>query len=73
MVQILKDHRPTDVIFQDLQILKFGDLVKLKTCEVMYKKTCEVMYKTLRVNLNDRFTVCEPNCLFHMRKQRCCT
>ena len=38
MVQILKDHRPTDVIFQDLQILKFGDLVKLKTCEVMYKK-----------------------------------
>ena len=29
-----KDH--TDVICQDLHILKFGDLVKLKTCEVLY-------------------------------------
>ena len=30
-----KDH--TDVIFQDLKMLKFYDLVKLKTCEVMYR------------------------------------
>ena len=49
-----KDH--TDVIFQDVHILKFGDLVKLKTCELMYK--------TLPVNLNNIFTACEPNCLF---------
>ena len=45
-----KDH--TDVIFQDLQILKFCDLVKLKTCKVMY---CGFS-KTLHVNLNQ--TVC---------------
>ena len=27
----------TDVIFQDLNFLKFYDLVKLKTCDVMYR------------------------------------
>ena len=31
----VEDH--TDVIVQDLHILKFGDLVKLKTWEVMYR------------------------------------
>ena len=45
----------TDVIFQDLKILTFYDLVKLKICEVM---------------LNNIFTVCEPNCLFNMRKKK---
>ena len=57
-----KDH--TDVIFQDLTILKFFDLVKLKTCEMMNR----AFNKTLPVNLNNIFTVCEPNCLFNMRK-----
>ncbi len=55
-----KDH--TDVIFQDLIFLKFYDLVKLKTCEGMYR----AFNKTLPVNLNNIFTVCEPNCLFNM-------
>ena len=41
------------------------DLVKLKTCEVMY----HALNKTLPVNSNDLFTVCEPNCLFNMRKK----
>ena len=58
-----RDH--TDVIFQDLKILKFDDLVKLKICEVMYR----AFNKTLPVNLNNIFTVCEPNCLFNMRKK----
>ena len=39
-----KDH--TDVIFQDLNFLKFYDIVKLKTCEVMYR----AFNKTLPVN-----------------------
>ena len=51
-----KDH--TDVIFQDLHILKFCDLGKIKTCEVL-----------LPVNLNNIFTVCEPNCLFNIRNK----
>ena len=55
----VEDH--TDVIVHDLHILKFGDLVKLKTCEVMYR----AFNKTLPVNLNNIFTVCEPNCLFN--------
>ena len=59
-----RDH--TDVIFQDLKILKFYDLVKLKICEVMYR----AFNKTLPVNLNNIFTVCEPNCLFNMRKKK---
>ena len=59
-----KDH--TDVIFQDLNFLKFYDLVKLKTCEVMYR----AFNKTLPVNLNNIFTVCEPNCLFNMRTKK---
>ena len=59
-----KDH--TDVIFQDLNFLKFYDLVKLKTCEVMYR----AFNKTLPVNLNNIFTVCESNCLFNMRKKK---
>ena len=54
-----RDH--TDVIFQDLKFLKFYDLVKLKICEVMYR----AFNKTLPVNLNNIFTVCEPNCLFN--------
>ena len=58
-----RDH--TGVIFQDLKILKFYDLVKLKICEVMYR----AFNKTLPVNLNNIFTVCEPNCLFNMRKK----
>ena len=58
-----RDH--PDVIFQDLKNLKFYDLVKLKICEVMYR----AFNKTLPVNLNDIFTVCQPNCLFNMRKQ----
>ena len=62
-----KDH--TDVIFQDLIFFKFHDLLKLKTCEVMYR----AFNKTLPVNLNNIFTVCEPNCLFNMRKKRFCT
>ena len=62
-----KDH--TDVIFQDLNFLKFYDLVKLKTCEVMYR----AFNKTLPVNLNNIFTVCESNCVFNMRKKRFCT
>ena len=62
-----KDH--TDVIFQDLNFLKFYDLVKLKTCEVMYR----AFNKTLPVNLINIqavFTVCESNCLFNMRKKK---
>ena len=59
-----RDH--TDVIFQDFKILKFYDLVKLKICEVMYR----AFNKTLPVNLNNLFTVCEPNCLFNMRKKK---
>ena len=59
-----RDH--TDVIFQDLKILKFYDLVKLKICEVMYR----AFNKTLPVNLNNIFTVCEPSCLFNMRKKK---
>ena len=59
-----RDH--TDVIFQDLKMLKFYDLVKLKICEVMYR----AFNKTLPVNLNNIFTVCEPNCLFNMRKKK---
>ena len=59
-----KDH--TDVIFQDLKFVKFCDLVKLKTCKVMYR----AFNKTLPVNLNNIFTVCEPNCLFNMRKKK---
>ena len=59
-----KDH--TDVIFQDLKFVKFCDLVKLKTCELMYR----AFNKTLPVNLNNIFTVCEPNCLFNMRKKK---
>ena len=55
----VEDH--TDAIVQDLHILKFGDLVKLKTCEVMYR----AFNKTLPVNLNNIFTVYEPNCLFN--------
>ena len=62
-----KDH--TDVIFQDLILLKFYDLVKLKTCEVMYR----AFNKTLPVNSNNIFTVCESNCLFNMRKKIMCT
>ncbi len=27
--------------------------------------------KTLPVNLNNIFTVCEPNCLFNMGKKKC--
>ena len=56
----------TDVIFQDLNFLKFYDLVKLKTCDVMYR----AFNKTLPVNLNKIFTVCEPNCVFNMRKKK---
>ena len=56
----------TDVIFQDLKNLKFYDLVKLKICEVMYR----AFNKTLPVNLNNIFTVWEPNCLFNMRKKK---
>ena len=48
-----------------LYILKCYDLVKLKICEVMY----HAFNKTLPVNLNNVFTVCEPNCLFNMRKK----
>ena len=59
-----RDH--TDVIVQDFNILKFYDLVKLKICEVMYR----AFNKTLPVNLNNIFTVCEPNCLFNMRKKK---
>ena len=59
-----RDH--TDVIFQDLKFLKFYDLVKLKICEVMYR----AFNKTLPVNLNNIFTVCEPSCLFNMRKKK---
>ena len=59
-----RDH--TDVSLQDLTILKFYDLVKLKICEVMYR----AFNKTLPVNLNTIFTVCEPNCLFNMRKKK---
>ena len=59
-----KDH--TDVIFQDLKCLKCCDLVKLQTCEVMYR----AFNKTLPVNLNNIFTVCEPNCVFNMRKKK---
>ena len=29
--------------------------------------------KTPPVNLNNIFTVCEPNCLFNIRKKRYCT
>ena len=61
------DH--TNVIFQDLNFLKFCDLVKLQTCEMMYR----AFNKTLPVNLNNIFTVCEPNSLFNMRKKRFCT
>ena len=43
----------------------FGDLVKLKICEVMRR----AFNKTLPVNLNNIFTVCEPNCLFNIRKK----
>ena len=53
-----RDH--TDVIFQDLKILKFYDLVKLKICEVMYR----AFNKTHNI-----FSVCEPNC-FNMRKKK---
>ena len=59
-----KDH--ADVIFQDLKLLKFCDLVQLKKCEVMYR----AFNKTLPVNLNNISIVCEPNCLFNMRKKR---
>ena len=59
-----KDH--TNVIFQDLIFFKFCDLVKLKTCEMMYR----AFNKTLPVNLNNIFTVCEPNSLFNMRKKK---
>ena len=63
-----RDH--TDDIFQDLNFLKFYDLVKLQICEVTYR----AFKKTLPVNLNNIFTVCEPNCLFNMRKKkRFCT
>ena len=60
-----KDH--TNVIFQDLHFFKFCYLVKLKTCEVIYR----AFNKTLTVNLNNIFTVCEPNILFNMRTKRC--
>ena len=46
--------------------MKFCDFVKLKTCEVMYR----AFNKTLPVNLDDIFTVCEPNCLYNMRKKK---
>ena len=59
-----KDH--TNVIFQDLKSFTFCDLVKLKTCETMYR----AFNKTLPVNLNNIFTVCEPNSLFNMRKKK---
>ena len=59
-----KDH--TNVIFQDLNFLKFCDLVKLKTCEMMYR----AFNKTLPVNLNNIFTVREPDSLFNMRKKK---
>ena len=59
-----KDH--TYVVFQDLNFVKCCDLVKLQTCEMM----CRAFNKTLPVNLNNIFTVCEPNCLFNMRKKR---
>ena len=39
---------------------------KLKICEVMYRAFNE----TLPVNLNNIFTVCEPNCLFNMGKKK---
>ena len=60
-----KDH--TNVILQDLNFFKFCDLVKLKTCEVIY----HAFNKTLSANLNNIFTVCEPNRLFNMRKKNC--
>ena len=60
-----RDH--TDVIFQDLKCLKFYDLLKLKICEVMYR----AFNKTLPVNLNNIFTVCEPNCLICVKKRFC--
>ena len=47
-----RDH--TDVIFQDLNFLKFYDLVKLKICEVMYR----AFNKTLPVNLNNIIIYC---------------
>ena len=59
-----RDH--TYVIFQDLKFLKFYDLVKLKICEVMYL----AFNKTLPVNLNNIFTVCEPNYLINMRNKK---
>ena len=59
-----RDH--TDVIFQDIKFFKFYDLVKLKICEVMYL----AFNKTLPVNLNNIFTVCEPNYLINMRKKK---
>ena len=59
-----KDH--TNVIFQDLNFLKFFDLVKLKTCEMMYR----AFNKTQPVNLNNIFTVREPDSLFNMRKKK---
>ena len=67
MVQIL-EITPT-IFFQDFKILKLYDLVKLKICEVMYR----AFNKALPVNLNNIFTVCEPNCLFNMRKKKICT
>ena len=51
--------------FSGFKFFEICDLVKLKTCEVMYR----VFNKTLPVNLNNIFTVCEPNCLFNMRKK----
>ena len=59
-----KDH--TDVIFQDFKCFNCYDLVKFITCEVMYR----AFNKTLHVNLNNIFTVCEPNCLYNMRKKK---
>ena len=45
--------------------MKLYDLVKFETREVMYL----AFNKTMHVNLNKKITVCEPNCLFNMRKK----
>ena len=60
-----RDH--TDVIFQDLKILKFYDLVKLKICEVMYR----AFNKTLPINLNSILFVNQTVCLMCVKKKNC--
>ena len=54
------------LFFRIWNFWNFMIFVKLKICEVVYR----AFNKTLPVNLNNIFTVCEPNCLFNMRKQK---